>query len=196
MPVSGTLQSAQNAAKRIPGANITIVDSKNTAVGLGMVVARAAEAVTAGKSHGDVLELCARAIDQTIIYAAIKDLSYTVRGGRLKPSRKRIADLLRVTPVLTVTPESTVDTAGKFFGRKDLPGGLAKWVSKHVDLKTTYNVFISHAMCPDDAQTLADLLPDNGFNLAEVEITDTGTALGTHTGPGSLIIALQPAGLA
>ena len=67
LPVSGTLQSAQNAARRIPGANITIVDSKNTAVGLGMVVARAAEAVTAGKSHGDVLELCERAIDQTPI---------------------------------------------------------------------------------------------------------------------------------
>ena len=80
--------------------------------------------------------------------------------------------------------------------RKDLPGGLAKWVAKRVDLDTTYNVFISHAQCPDDAQTLADRLPDNGFKVADIQITDTGTALGTHAGPGSLIIALQPAVLA
>ena len=196
LPVSGTLQSAENAARRLPEANITVVDGKTTAVGLGMVVARAAEAVSAGKSHGDVLALAEQAIDQTIIYAAIKDLSYTVRGGRIKPSRKRIADLLRATPVLTMTPQLTVDMAGKFFGRKDLPGGLAKWVAKRVDLDTTYNIFISHAQCPDDAQKLGDLLPDNGFKVADIQITDTGTALGTHTGPGSLIIALQPAVLA
>ena len=193
--VSGTIQSAENATRRIPDAKITVVDGISTAVGLGLIVTRVARAVKEGKNHAEALAIAQRAIAKTRIFAAIKDLSYAVRGGRVKASRKRLADLLRATPILSVTPEGKVDMVGRFFGRKDIARGLAKWSAKQIDLSVTYDIFISHAQNPEDADRLAELLPEYGYRINQILITDTGTALGTHTGPGSLIIGYQPADL-
>ena len=195
-PVSGTLQSAENATQRLPKAKITVLDGLNTAVGLGLIVTRTAQAAKDGKSHEEVVAIARKAIEQTVIYAAVQDLSYAVKGGRVTRSRKVIADLLRATPVLSITRESTVDMAGIFFGRRDIAKGLAKWTATRIDRGQTYNIFVSHAQCPEAARRLVDLLPDLGYQFDRVHITETGAAMGAHTGPGSLILALQPAGLA
>ncbi|UCD38369.1 MAG: DegV family EDD domain-containing protein [Fidelibacterota bacterium] len=194
--VSGTLQSAENAARRLPEINITVMNGLNVTVGLGLIAVEAAKAAQEGKSHDEVVAIAQRAIDQTVIFAAVKDLSYAVRGGRVSRSRKRIADWLRVVPVLGMTPEGKVDMTGVFLGRRNLARGLAKWVARHIDRKKIYNVFISHSRCPEAAREMGALLPTLGYQTSQVQITDTGTAIGSHAGPGSLILALQPASLA
>ncbi|UCH10050.1 MAG: DegV family EDD domain-containing protein [Fidelibacterota bacterium] len=194
--VSGTLQSAENAARRLPEINITVMNALNVTVGLGLIAVEAAKAASEGKSHEEVVAVAQKAIDQTVIFAAVKDLSYAVRGGRVSRSRKRIADWLRATPVLGMTPKGTVDMAGIFFGRRQLARGLAKWVARRIDREQIYNVFISHSRCFDTAQEMAGLLPTLGYRTHQVQITDTGTAIGAHAGPGSIILALQPAHMA
>ncbi len=189
--VSGTYQSAETAARRQPDTKITLLDGANTAVGLGMVVVHAAKAAMEGKSHEEVVAAANRAIENTTIFAAIQDLSWTVRGGRVSAKRKFVADLLRATPVLTVTDKHTIDTAGIFFGKKNLPKGLAKFTAKRHDLDQTYTAYISHALNEEGAEQLAKELPLAGFKINEYTITDTGAALGAHAGPGSLILALQ-----
>jgi len=195
LQVSGTIQSAENATRRLPDAHITVLDTMNTTVGLGLIVTAAAKAAKEGKNHKEVVATAREAIDTTVIYAAVKDLFYVVRGGRVSPSRKFIADLLRASPVLGWKKDGTIDMAGIFFGRRDIARGLVKWVARHIDRDQTYNVFISHAQCPDTAQRLAELLPRFGFQTNKVYITDTGTAIGAHAGPGSMILALQSTGL-
>ncbi|MFB0516493.1 MAG: DAK2 domain-containing protein [Candidatus Neomarinimicrobiota bacterium] len=194
-PVSGTLQSAENAARRLPRAHITVLDAVNTTVGLGLIVVAAARAAKEGHSHEEVIAIAREAINRTVIYAAIKNLSYAVRGGRISRSRKRIADFLRACPVLGWTDQGTVDMAGIFLGRRDIARGLVKWVAHRIDLSQTYDVFISHAQCHAGAQRLSDLLPKFGLQTNKVYITATGAALGAHAGPGSLILALLPSGL-
>ena len=54
--LSGTLQSAKTAIKRTPEANVTVLDSYNISVGLGLIVKRAAEFVKAGKSHEQIIK--------------------------------------------------------------------------------------------------------------------------------------------
>jgi len=64
-----------------------------------------------------------------------------------------------------------------------------------MDGSVTYKLFVSHARCLDEAERFVARLPDAGIQTSSIEITETGTALGVHTGPGSLIIGLQPAEL-
>lgn len=195
LAVSGTIQSAENAARRLPHADITILDATNTTVGLGLIVVAAAKAVKAGHTHEEVVAIAQKAIEQTIIHAAIKDLSYAVRGGRISGSRKVVADLLRAAPVLGWTKEGKVDMAGVFFGRRKLAQGLAKWLCRRIDLNITYDALICHSDCPEAAHVLVDQLLQRGCKTNELHITETGTAIGSHAGPGSLIVALQPADL-
>ena len=194
--VSGTLQSAENAARRLPDANITVLDANNTTVGLGLITAAAAKAAKEGKDHAEVEAVVRSAIDQTVIYATVLDLSYAVRGGRVPRSYKTIANWLRAVVVLSVTPKGTIGLAGVFFGRRDPARGLARWVARRINRDELYDVFISHAQCPAEAQRLAEMLPGFGYRTNQVHITDTGTAIGAHAGPGSLILALQPTELA
>lgn len=196
LAVSGTLQSAEMAHKRMPAEHIDVVDGVSTAGGLGLITLAAAQAAKAGKSHEEVLAAARKAAEETVIYAAIQDLAWAVKGGRVSNSRKRIADLLRATPVLGFTEESKVDMVGIFLGRKDLARGLAKWVAKRVNLNQHYTVMVEHAQCPEAAQRLLDLLPQYGYRIKQSYITDIGIALGAHAGPGALILALQPSGIA
>ena len=195
-PVSGTIQSAEMAAKRLPGVHITVLDGANTSVGLGLVAVTVARAARRGLGHDQVLAVAEQAIAETTIYAAIQDLSWAVKGGRVSARHQRFANLLRATPVLSVTEQHTIDRVGLFLGRKDLARGLAKWAARRVDRSRTYQVFISHSQAPDKARRLAGLLPGMGYDVKQVYITDTGAALGAHVGPGSLILALQPVGIA
>ncbi len=84
--------------------------------------------------------------------------------------------------------------AGVFFGKRDTTRGLAKWVARRTDLHKTYDVLISHSQCPEEAERLGELMPTFGLKINRVCITDTGSVIGAHTGPGSLIMALQAMG--
>ena len=192
---SGTMQSAQIAAKRLPNTSITILDGLNTSVGLGLVAVAAARIAKEGKSHDDVVEMAQKAIGDTPIFAAIQDLAYAVKGGRVSASKKRIADFLRATPVLGIADEK-VDMVGTFFGKTDIAKGLAKFTRKRIDINRNYDIFIGHAQAPEAAQRLAELLPGLGYKFSSLHITEIGSALGVHAGPGSVMIAVQPAGLA
>ncbi|MFC1481917.1 DAK2 domain-containing protein [Candidatus Neomarinimicrobiota bacterium] len=193
---SGTMQSAQIAAKRLPDTSITVLDGLNTSVGLGMVAVAAARLAKEGANHDAVVEAARIAIENTPIYAAIQDLSYTVKGGRVSASKKRIADFLRATPVLGISEEDKIDMVGTFFGKKDIAKGLAKFTRKRIDMDRSYDVYVGHAQAPEAARRLAEYLPSMGYKLGEIHITEMSSALGVHAGPGAVILALQPIGSA
>ncbi|UCH62948.1 MAG: DegV family EDD domain-containing protein [Fidelibacterota bacterium] len=190
--LSGTLQSAENATRRLPDAHISVLDCNNATVGLGLIAVSAAKVAMEGKSHEEVLSVARAAVNQTVFYAVVKDLSSVVRGGRVPPAYKVIADVLRAVLVLSMTAKGKVKLAGVFFGRRDTTRGLAKWVARHIDLDQTYDVFISHSQSFEEAQRLAGLLPELGLRINQLHITDTGAVIGAHAGSGSLILAVQP----
>ncbi len=194
--LSGTLQSAESAASRLPETRITVLDTRTATVGLGFIAVAASKVAAEGKSHEEVLTVSQRAIEKTVFYAVVKDLASVVRGGRVPPIYKAIADALRVVLVLSANSKGMIGLAGVFFGKRDTTLGLARWVARRINRDQSYNIFISHAQCPDDAQRLAELLPELGFRTEQIHITETGTVIGAHAGPGSLILALQPTGLA
>ena len=189
--LSGTIQSAEVAAKRLPEANITVLNTNSATVGLGLIATAVVKAARDGMSHKDLIEYTQEVIDRTVFYAVIKDLASVVRGGRVPPVYKTIADVLRAALVLKMTTKGTISIGGVFFGKRDVPKGLAKWVARRTNLDREYEVFISHSQCLEEAQRLEHLLPELGLRARSIHITDTGTIVGAHTGPGSLIIGLQ-----
>jgi DegV family protein with EDD domain len=189
--LSGTIQSAEVAAQRLPEANITVMNTNNATVGLGLIATAVAKVAREGMNHEDLIAFTREAIDRTVFYAVIRDLASVVRGGRVPPIYKTIADVLRAILVLKMTPKGTISIGGVFFGKRDVPKGLVKWVARRTDLNKVYEVFISHSHCLEGAQRIKELLPAFGLQASTVHITDSGTIIGAHTGPGSLLIGLQ-----
>lgn len=192
--VSGTLQAARSAAARVGSAGrVHVVDSRNASVGQGLIVVFAAECAAAGVDAASTLAAIEKVRADTHTFALVRDLRYAVRGGRVPASRKLLADILRITPVLRTDSDGRITARGMLLGRgKRLPK-FARHIAARVDRRTPLRVATGHAMCEDDAKRLDGLLREALGNVVASSITDLGSAFGVHGGPGTLVVALQPA---
>ena len=115
-----------------------------------------------------------------------------MRGGRLSPLQGRIAKLLRLLPVLTVKDGNLAPSAkviGRLSARRRVLRNVLK-VGRGFDRPM---FVISHSSAPNLAEEARSNIL-RGFPGAQVWITDTAPAIGSHAGPGGLAIAVLNAG--
>ena len=189
--LSGTLQSAKTAIKRTPEANVTVLDSYNISVGLGLIVKRAAEMVKAEKSHEQIIKEVNRISKKTSIYASVEDLSYSVKGGRVPKIVMRISDFLRFKPILSTGSDGSMKPKGVIFGSKNRAKKLANFVMNRHRTGRTYRFSIGHANCIEQAEELKKIIEENYKKIDSIDLLEIGSALGVHTGPGALLVGIQ-----
>lgn len=189
---SGTWQAAATAAQRAQRSDhITVVDSRNVSLGQGLIAMHAAECVRAGYSLDGVLTSVDEIATQTRTFGLVKDLSYAVRGGRIRPSIKWLADRLRLTPILSNTIDGTIGVRNFMVGRRDLLRRFARHVARRTQPEKIYRVAIGHANCQDDANRLREELLDKLPGIESSYVTELGSAVGVHAGPGALLVSIQ-----
>lgn len=192
--VSGTLQAAKSAASRVkPEGRVTVVDSRNVSLGQGLVVMHAARCAQAGMDATEVIRETERVAGQTYSFGLLRNLDYAVRGGRVPRSRKVVADLLRITPVLSTTPDGMVVANGVILGRRNALPKFVEYVLKRIDRSRPWRVSVGDAQDPEGAEFLARALADRLPKLETLYRAPLGTAFGVHGGPGTLVVSLQAA---
>ncbi|MEQ9563970.1 MAG: DegV family protein, partial [Woeseiaceae bacterium] len=190
--VSGTYQAALSAASRIAGpGRIHVVNSRNASVGQGQLAILAAECAEAGLDVDTALAALEKAIPATSTFALIKDLRYAVRGGRVPAGVKILADMLRVSPVLRTTAAGEVKARGVLAGRRNCLPSFASYIARRVSNERKLHVSIGHAMCLDPARELVSMLRERLPLIASCQVTNLGSAVGVHGGPGTLVVGIQ-----
>ncbi len=190
--VSGTLRAAETAAARVQADGaITVIDTLNASTGQGLLAIDAAEAAQAGASADSIRARLAELIPVTRSFALLADLSYAVRGGRVPASRKFMADVLRLNPVLSTRPDGRIAADGVLLGRGRRVAKFARYIARRAGTDVRHRLAISHGDCPDDAAHLADLL-GRRLDLSDPPyIAELGAAIGVHGGPGTLVASIQ-----
>lgn len=197
--VSGTYQAACSAAARVgaaeqpaePPGPVIVIDSRSASLGQGLIVTYAAELAKAGCDVEEITLRLDEAIARTRVFGLLGDLRFAVRGGRVPRSKKWVADLLRLDPVLTAFPDGRIASGGVLLGRRRRIEKFARFIARRSRAGIRYRIGIGHASDEAGASRLRDLLL---AQLPEVEshfVTDLGTALGAHGGPGTLVVGLQ-----
>jgi len=190
--VSGTLQAAQSAASRINAAGtVHVVNSKNASLGQGLLAVFAAECAEAGLNTAQTLQAVEALIPLIQTYGLIPDLSYAVKGGRVPASRKRLADLLHITPVLRTEPDGRITSGGVLPGRQKLLPKFARYIARRSNRNGKLRLAIGHALCEEEAKSLEVCLREHLSGIGSSTIMDLGAALGVHGGPGTLAVAVQ-----
>jgi len=191
---SGTYEGARSAAKRsnAPG-RIHVIDSLNASMGQGQLAILAAECAAAGLGIEQTKRIVEEQVPKTTTFALLKDLRYAVRGGRLPGWVKLIADLFRVIPLISVSPGGRISLCGFLLGRRNRTARFARFVASKIKSGESIEVGIGHAICPDDAVTLAEDLRQNVATLDALKICELGTGIGVHGGPGTLLVSVRPA---
>jgi len=186
--VSGTHQSAVTAKNSAPGP-VTVIDSENGSIALGLIAVRTAEALGAGLTLEQALKITEKAVKNTKIYIGLASLENVVRGGRLPPAVKKIADLLHITPVLTFKKEG-IKPAGIITGRRNLAEKLQKKVRKNIPSGSRFRIGIVHGNNLLAAEKNIRFFK-NIPGCDKVFSTYVGPALGVHGGQGCMGIAVQ-----
>lgn len=189
--LSGTCQAAEGAAARAGRERVQVFDTGNVSTGQGLLTLWAAEAAQAGFAAPEILAGLARMRSRTMVFAAVRDIRYAVRGGRLPKAALIVTRLLRISLMLTVRADGRLGLGGILWTGRNLPGRFARAVVRRLDPARRYRVIISHCDCADDARQVEDALRASGRNLERVWVVETGAAIGAHAGPGSLVIGVQ-----
>ncbi|MCE3285584.1 MAG: hypothetical protein K0R70_1840, partial [Steroidobacteraceae bacterium] len=187
---SGTHAAAETAATRTAThGRITVIDSRNASLGQGLIAMHAAECAAAGHDEAAVIAATRDAIPRTRTFGMVGSLDYAVRGGRVPRWVKRVADALRLVPVLHADRQGRVTLGGVLFGRTDATAKFARFVRRRMRSNRSYRVLVGHANCEADGQWLLEML--RAPNVGYARLIPLGTALGAHGGPGMLVAAFQ-----
>jgi DegV family protein with EDD domain len=190
--LSGTTAAALQAASRADGSDIRVIDSLSATAGQGLLAIAAAEIAAEGKSADEVESYVNSLIPQTRVIGIANDLSYVVKGGRVPAPVKRVADFLRINPVLTANPEGKMGLSGFHRGKGANPVKLARSAIKQMEADSMYRVLIAHADNKAGAAEARKYILEQHGRIHSCHITEAGPALGVHFGPGGLIVGFAP----
>ena len=106
-------------------------------------------------------------------------------------SKKWLADLLRVTPIIRTRPDGSISASGILPGRRRLLQKFASYVARRCPRDREIRIAVGHAVSEDEGKELLDLLHRVLPKIRSSSLSSLGAALGAHGGPGSLVVSVQ-----
>jgi DegV family protein with EDD domain len=188
--LSGTYESARQAADMTDPKRVRVVDSELVSMSLGLLTLAAASLSSSGSDaaaiEAKVLEM--RPHIQT--YFSVATLEFLRRGGRIGRASALLGSVLQVKPVLCirdglVTPLERVRTFERALNR-------VVELTREVDRGHGVCVIVGHAGAEADAEKIGRELDSVAETLM---IQPLGPVVGAHAGPGVVGVGCYPAEL-
>ncbi|MEN2767665.1 DegV family protein [Ornithinibacillus xuwenensis] len=188
--LSGTYQTAkmmeQEVKEEYPDADIHVIDTKCASIGYGLVVLNAAKLANEGKSKEEIMEDAKkRALHMEHIFT-VDDLEYLQRGGRVSKAAAFVGTLLNIKPILHVEDGKLIPLE-KMRGTKKLLGRMLEIMEERGLNFENQTIGISHGDDLERAEKLAEMIKEK-FGVKDVIIEFVGSAIGAHSGPGTLAL--------
>ena len=184
--LSGTLNSVRQAKEQLGDVPLEIIDSRQAAISLGLVVIAAARAVKDGASYEETQSVARQALGQVQLFALLDTLEFLRKGGRIGKVRGFIGTLLHVRPIITVT-DGEVRSVISVRSRDQ---GIRYMLTLAEERFPLIQAAVFHSTTPDEAEEVADQLRPM-VSDGNVIIGRIGPVIGTHVGPGTVGIVIQ-----
>ena len=185
---SGTYQSAMIAASEYD--NIYVVDSTSAAMGSGILVELALRLLDEGKTAMQIAAALEEEKKKIVVVALVDTLEYLKRGGRVSKAVAFAGGMLNIKPVLSVI-DGQITMLGKARGSKMGNNLLVQEIDKAGGIDFQKPVLLGYSGISD--ALLLKYIEDSRHiwegNLPEVRYTSVGSVIGTHAGPGAVVVA-------
>ena len=151
----------------------------------GFIVMKAAKAANTGASLDEVMNMTRQNMERVDFRAAFDTLDYLKRGGRIGKAQAFLGSMLKVNPLITLR-DGVIEPAGRARSRAKAIDLLYNFVMSYSHIE---EIAIEDAACPDDAEMLAERLSSK-FPKERIFRSKTTPVIGTHTGPGLLLVSV------
>ena len=185
--LSGTYQCAKLAADMANVDNVLFVDSENVCLGEALLVRLAVHLRDSGKTAGQIAAALEHAKEHLHLVAAIDDLKYLRKGGRLPAAVAVAGGMLGIKPLISIK-DGKVAMAGKARG---LPGAyvaLFKKIEELGGINPAFAALAGYTVSTREVTPIQNYLSEN-LQVEEPLVRQIGCVIGTHAGPGAFGIA-------
>ena len=188
--LSGACAFGRQAAASIEGKKISVINTRNLSVSLGLIVKRAAEALASGATHDEIVAQVETWIAKTKVWVDVGTMKYLVRGGRVSPMKGLLARLLHITPVIVLDQEGKSAPGDKSFTR----GGNMRKIIERIERLAAggkvWNYAVVHAQNPARAKAYTDAL-ETRLGRPPAFVMEVSPVIGVHAGPGAIGVSLM-----
>lgn len=169
--------------------DISVLDSKRTSSGLGLLVLRAARELEAGASKSDIENKMDDWSKKTKMFVSTKTIKYLVKGGRVSPIKGAFGKLINLKPILVLSDDGSIDLFGKPVTDKGSVSLVQKEMRKVLENNKVWGYAISHADNMETAQVYIDEMKK--LTGKDPEFVSPATpALAVHAGVGVVALSI------
>ena len=193
--LSGTCQSALVAAQDYPG-RVYVIDSLSATAGEQVLIEQAIRRRGEGWTAAQIFEELDILRKKGRLFVTLETLEYLKRGGRISKTSAAVGGLLNIKPILTLNGEGKLETVGKARGVKMSHKMMNDSIRAAGGIDFRYPVVLTYAGdLADGAVTnyLEDSRDIFGDHMDQLTIGQLGCVIGTHSGPGAIVVSFIPA---
>jgi len=190
--LSGTFNSSQKAARAISkefNKPISVINSKNLSGALGLIILRTAQAIEAGYSHNQVVNMAEKWTNNVQIFISVRTMKYLVRSGRVSAVRGLIARILNINPIVSIDESGKAIVFGKTFNQKANMQKVMGYITKISQEKTIWNYIVLHSNNNEAAQWYSEKMTCL-INKKPISVVNISPILGANAGIGAAAVAL------
>jgi len=183
--LSGTYGAALAAKEAYPSWPISVIDSQNISIGLGLLLQEAVRLAETGLGRVEIVERITAMREKIHVLFVVETLEYLQKGGRIGKAQAFVGTLLRFKPLLQIADGEVAPVARARSRAKALEAvqqhllNLVPARGAHVRLALT------QALAADEAKALGDKLAAS-FGTNGFYVTVLGPVIGVHVGPGTI----------
>ena len=186
--LSGTFDSAQQAAELTDPTRIHVVDTQLVSMSLGLVTLAAATLASRGGEAEAIVDKVQSMRGEVQTYFSVATLEFLRRGGRIGRASALLGSVLQVKPVLCirdglVTPLERVRTFDRALQR-------VVELARAVDRGHGVCAIVGHAAAEAEAERVVRELEPIAETLM---MQPLGPVVGAHAGPGVVGVGVYPA---
>ena len=192
--LSGTCQSAVVAASDYEG-KIFVVDSLSATAGEQVLLYHAMKLRDEGKGAGEIYETLCEIRKTFRLLVSLETLEYLKRGGRISKTSAIVGGIIGIKPILTLNDKGTLESVGKARGSKASHKMLNDAILASGGIDFTYPVVVTYGGDLKDG-ALDKYFEDSrevfGEHMEDVVRGQLGCVIGTHAGPGAIVVSYVP----
>lgn len=191
---SGGFQSALLARRlaetELPGFPIEVVDTAQVAMAHGWAVIQAARAAIKGLSLAEVAGVARSVAGQAFVGFTNDTLEYLQRGGRIGKVTSMVGDMLNIKPVIGMrggmpSPLAVARSRSAAYRR------IVALALNRIPEGSTIRAALMHVAAREEVEKFRALLEEH-YTVIEWVVAQLSPALGVHSGPGTVGIAIIP----
>lgn len=188
--LSASISSAKTAREEVlklnPEAKIVIVDTLRACYALGLLVITASELRSQGKTIEEVAEWVENNKNYVHMTGSVDKLTWLKQAGRVSATSAFFGGLLNIKPIIVADALGQNFAVTKLKGRKASLEYIAEDIKNNIVECEHQKVFISHADCIEDAETLKTMVLEKLGKDIDIHIGYVGPCVGSAVGPGMI----------